>query len=856
MKSLTGKFSSARGWALLLILFLGAGLVVAACGDDEMPTTPAPAPEPPPPAPEPEPEPPAVPTGLRISASGVDFIEWIWTPVADVSGYDVQYSANEAFTDEDEVIARTAEQVTYRRGNLDAETSGYLRVRSAAGTGEDRITSDWSTHVTGMTMAAPVAPGIPTGLVVSGTTESSITWTWNAVEGATAYLVQISMDEMFDDADTTGTTTGTSYTESDLEPETSVYLRVRAAGGSVEMPLLSDWTSHATGTTMAAAPERPPAPANLRVTDRGSDFIEWEWDAVAGADGYQSQFSASSRFGDGQAGRQFHQGMTNTTRRVANLAAESDGYLRVRSWTGTLAEPTFGDWSEADMATTREPPPAVALDAPEGLEADEGETTITLTWDEVDDADSYEVEQREPRGAWSDASCGSATGDNLVDDEECVASGLDEGTDYDFRVRAIPADDDDRHLTGAWSDTLETTTEGTSTTTPPPTTSGGMGNLNVRWTSGGTTPTPTISWTWDRLSGKTYDWAVFTGTDLPRMDAENPCADKAYAQTDVDATNATSTTSPALLCVRTNNPNNNSENLSFAWAVNPPAVPDPPAATGLSPAGTTAMATKSLTWTGIDVAAGFSYEMNVIADPERDNRITDSSPTGSALQRACSAGTLLESDETDVSLTDLETTLRSVKSYTGYLLCLRMLNSSGATDWVVPEDNLEHYTVPAQAPRPTKDSSRSEDDRTATSEKIVWNVATRNDMNVPRGDGTFTDHYELKVVMHPDQWDDDTDQLHDDKVARPTARTCGDDFTANPYLTAPSHSVALTSDGFTVTLATVTRPTDGVRVGGTEQSPTMAILSNIVTLCIQAKHGTRVGPWNISSSETIEKISP
>ena len=58
MKSLTGKFSSARGWALLLILFLGAGLFVAACGDEEVPapTTPTPAPVPPP-APEPEPEP-------------------------------------------------------------------------------------------------------------------------------------------------------------------------------------------------------------------------------------------------------------------------------------------------------------------------------------------------------------------------------------------------------------------------------------------------------------------------------------------------------------------------------------------------------------------------------------------------------------------------------------------------------------------------------------------------------------------------------------------------------------------------------------------------------------------------------
>ena len=206
MKSLTGKFSSARGWAVTLILLFGAGLFVAACGDEEVPSPTTPAPPPPaptpPPAPEPEPEPepapepPGVPVGLRISASGMDFIEWSWNAVEGVSGYDVQYSANEAFTAEDETIARTAEEISYRREGLEAGASAFLRVRAAAGTGEERVTSDWSTHVTGMT----------------------------------------------------------------AEPEPEV-------------------------------PAAPAAPANVRLKDRGSDFIEWEWDEVSGADGYESQFS-------------------------------------------------------------------------------------------------------------------------------------------------------------------------------------------------------------------------------------------------------------------------------------------------------------------------------------------------------------------------------------------------------------------------------------------------------------------------------------------------------------------------------------------------------------------------------------
>ena len=439
MKSLTGKFSSARGWAVLLILLFGAGLFVAACGDEEVPSPTTPAPPPPtptptptpPPAPEPEPapEPPGVPVGLRISASGMDFIEWSWTAVEGASGYDVQYSANEAFTDEDETIARTAEEISYRREGLEAGASAFLRVRAAAGMGEGRVTSDWSTHVTGMT----------------------------------------------------------------AEPEPEL-------------------------------PPAPAAPANLRLKERGSDFIEWEWDEVAGADGYQSEFSTDGSSFGAQAS---HSGVSNTSRRVANLAAEAAGHLRVRSYTGsgTGADTVRGDWSASDRQATDEPPPAVALDAPDNFESsDPDDSSIVLEWDEVDDADYYEVQQREDgASSWSDASCGDG-GDNEVDDTECIASGLDEGTDYEFRVRAIPADDDDANTTGGWAET-----DGTTTGRAVVTTTGGTGDLNLTWKTGTVGGTASIIWTWEPMSGVTYEWKVLE----EYSDAANPCGGDTF---DADTT--------------------------------------------------------------------------------------------------------------------------------------------------------------------------------------------------------------------------------------------------------------------------------------------------------------------------------
>ena len=147
----TGCYGKRRRGVALWWLALAA-LLLASCGGDGSNPPPA-VPTSPTPSPPPTPNPPGVPTGLVVSARGTDFIQWSWTPVPGVTGYQVQFSLDEAFTDEDEVIDRTAEQTTYRREDLPAETSAYLRVRSLTGTGEDRVHSSWSEHVTWMTEA-------------------------------------------------------------------------------------------------------------------------------------------------------------------------------------------------------------------------------------------------------------------------------------------------------------------------------------------------------------------------------------------------------------------------------------------------------------------------------------------------------------------------------------------------------------------------------------------------------------------------------------------------------------------------------------------------------------------------------
>ena len=142
------------------------------------------------------------------------------------------------------------------------------------------------------------------------------------------------------------------------------------------------------------------------------------------------------------------------------------------------------------------------------------------------------------------------------------------------------------------------------------------------------------------------------------------------------------------LCVRTKD----KEHMSFAKGVALPSGKPTLAANAITEAGAEVAdrATTAITWSidTVEFKAGFDFDMRVAADPERDNKIKGADAMNMNVQDACLAGTQLESGDTDVNVTFDRISLdRGLRPYTGYLLCLRMMNDSGATDWVVPDEN-------------------------------------------------------------------------------------------------------------------------------------------------------------------------
>ncbi len=583
-------------------------------------------------------------------------------------------------------------------------------------------------------------------------------------------------------------------------------------------------------------PTGPVTPENLRVSAATHDSITWMWDAVEGVLGYQGQFSTDTAFTD--ADQTFLIVAPTTFYTIENLSGNTTGHFRVRSGTGTsLTDLTFSDWTDGTPGTTSAPLAAVALDAPGNFRSSDPENdSIVLDWGEVDDAETYEVEQRlaGAGGSWNDAECGDG-GDNEVEGTTCVASGLSEGTDYEFRVRGIPAADDSANATGAWAET-----DGSTTGRQQVTTSGGMGDLSVTWES----TANSITFSWEPMAGAEYEWQVLDTFD----DDADPCED-----VDFDTGSGTEFSEEIMdlspgdvrgLCVRIQDDDldDDEKGLSFAWGVVAPAAPMPE--TPVDEDGVT----ESMSWTAINLIPDFEWELRLVEDQGRnDGSIMDDS-SAPDVQKACAAGDHIDDGEADLGLTLSHTVDSGIVHYAGYSLCLRYSNTTGSTDWAVHADEI--YTTPGQPPAPVHQRGRTVTARDGAgvrqTEIHTWTVATRNaGTTLPRE----ADEYTAKIITYP--------QYHDVSGTRTQTAHPGQDDCS---LTSSSQGDQMQWNFAPVTLTA----DDNNTLGGFEfSSAVLHVPGNeaenmLVRVCLQATEGSKAGvnrngPWRIGGAVTITK---
>ena len=266
---------------------------------------------------------------------------------------------------------------------------------------------------------SPVPPP-PDGVEASPASTSSITVSWDELAGAARYQLQRGDSSTGPWTTVSSTITGESQAVTGLAEGTTYWFQVRARGDGTN--LAAQWGPYSdavSGRTLS----RVTAPTEVETDPESISSITVSWDEVEGASRYQLQ-RASSSSGPWTTVSSFIGGESRLVIRLSEgteywfqVRARGDGETLVEEW-GPYSTPVLG------RTLSRVP-------APEGVETDpESISSITVSWDEVEGASRYQLQRASSStGPWITVSS-SITG------ESRLVTGLSEGTEYWFQVRA------------------------------------------------------------------------------------------------------------------------------------------------------------------------------------------------------------------------------------------------------------------------------------------------------------------------------------------------------------------------------------------------------------------------------------
>ena len=169
----------------------------------------------------------------------------------------------------------------------------------------------------------------------------------------------------------------------------------------------------------------PDAPSNLRVTGKGTDFIDLEWDASANNGGAAIEdHEVNVKEGVSPGTKWVATGSTGTTHRVTNLKPNTQYAIQVRSRNSEGPSPA----SNSVNPTTDAVPPG----APTGLKVELTPTTAVLKWaaaTEGGEVEEYEVSVAEGASLGTTWIATGSTGTRFF------VKRLKRGTQYTFGVR-------------------------------------------------------------------------------------------------------------------------------------------------------------------------------------------------------------------------------------------------------------------------------------------------------------------------------------------------------------------------------------------------------------------------------------
>jgi len=323
---------------------------------------------------------PAAPTGLTTSGISQTAITLSWTKSAGATAYKVQVDSGS--------VTALGDVATYTFSSLSANTAYTLKVIAFNAGGDSAAAS-----VSASTL--PNAPAAPTGLAVSGATQTAITLNWTKSAGASSYEVNGGALNAWTDVGDVS-----SYQFTGLSANTQYTLQVRAKNRGGE-----------SATAQGVSKTLPVVPTGLSTSGITQTAITLNWTKSAGASSYEVNGGALSGWTDvGDVAAYTFSGLSADTQYTVQVRAVAS--------TGTTAAASVSSRTLSTQPASMASPADVATS---GIT----KTAITLSWSKSAGATSYEVDGGALSG-WTGAG----------DVASYTFSGLSADTEYTLSVRA------------------------------------------------------------------------------------------------------------------------------------------------------------------------------------------------------------------------------------------------------------------------------------------------------------------------------------------------------------------------------------------------------------------------------------
>jgi len=351
-----------------------------------------------------------------------------WANDGVVNGFNIQLAKDSNFTN---IVKYGNADATplFRVNELSTSTKYFWRVNAENDAGKSAWSAVWKFTTV---PPKPIAPILSSPINNSKNFDTrSINFSWNAVEGASSYKIQTSLDSLFFDSVNDTITSKTNYTGTSLWSlmnNRTIFWRVMAinAGGS------SPWSSVWKLKTQTGTPQLiSPADSAIDIRDDSAYFA---WSSVDGATHYRIQVYLDSSLSNPYINAEI-----SNPNYTAKLMRALKCFWKVQS----IGNDGDGSWSKLQtFRTLPNPPDKTILQSPADKEISVATNPAVLAWNPVPGASSYRL-QVSDAATFSTLKFDTSISGNIFKTDSLVYDKL-----YYWRISAKNSGG-----SGVWSDT-------------------------------------------------------------------------------------------------------------------------------------------------------------------------------------------------------------------------------------------------------------------------------------------------------------------------------------------------------------------------------------------------------------------